>query len=235
MSNISDLAYHFAKKNKKKIIEQFIAKNIIGNKNPEFIFMAGAPGAGKTEYSKNLMKTLQEKVETNGIVRIDADEIRKIFKDMGYDGKNSDDYKRGCIKGIEILFDQCIKNKYHTIIDSTFSSFNVVSKNIQAAIKIKATVTLIYLYQDPTVAWGFTKLREKEEGRSISKEFFISSLFQSIANVDRIKKEYGDKITVWLVEKNIKNQDENVTINIDKLDNYIKIKQDSESLNKILI
>jgi len=235
MPDISDLAYRFAKKNKKQIIDQFIDKNIIGNKNPEFIFMAGAPGAGKTEYSKNLMKTLSEKVETNGIVRIDADEIRNIFKPMGYDGKNSDDYKRGCIKGIEILFDQCIKNKYHTIIDSTFSSLNVVSKNIQASIKIKATITLIYLYQDPAVAWGFTKLREKEEGRRISKEFFVSSLFQSIDNVNKIKELYGDKITVWLVEKNIKNQDEKVMFNVDRLDNYIKIKQDIESLNKILI
>lgn len=190
MNNLSEQSFKFAKKNKKKILDQFIDNQIKSNRNPVHIFMAGAPGVGKTETSKWLVKALRKRSFFSGVVRIDADEIRNIFKPLGYDGKNSDDFKRACVKGMEILYDSCLKNGYHTIIDGTFSSLSVAQKNIKAALKIKAMVFIVYVHQDPLVAWGFTKIREKEEGRRITKSIFIDSLFKSIYNVNEIKKEY---------------------------------------------
>lgn len=234
MENISDEAFKFAKKNKKLIISKFIDNNIKANQNPVFIFMAGAPGVGKTETSKWLINILKKESLVNGVARIDADEIREIFRPMGYDGKNSDNYKRGCIKGIEILFDHCLKNKYHTIVDGTLASLGVAQKNIESAINIKAHIFIIYVYQDPLVAWGFAKIREKEEGRTIKKDMFINSLFKSIFNVNAIKQIYKEKVEIWLAEKDITNKTKNIKFNISNIDNYLKINYNAETLNNIL-
>ncbi|HKK54592.1 MAG TPA: zeta toxin family protein [Patescibacteria group bacterium] len=235
MNNISDESFRFAKKHKKEIIKKFISDDIKSNNKPVFIFMAGAPGAGKTEWSQKLIKILEKRSLNNGIVRIDADEIRNIFRPLGYNGKNSDKYKRGCIKGIEILFDNCVKNKYHTIIDGTFSSIGVVQKNIKSALKINANIFIVYVYQDPLIAWGFTKIRERDEGRKIKKDMFINSLFKSILNVNIIKKEYKKKVEVWLVEKDISNtKTKNIKFNIDNIDNYLKLKYNRKTLNELI-
>lgn len=234
MINTSDEAYKFAKKSKKDIINAFVDNEVKSNKSPIFIFMAGAPGVGKTETSKWIVNILKKRKLVSGIVRIDADEIRKIFVPFGYNGKNSDDYKRACVKGMEILFDHCLKNRYHTIIDGTFSSLDVAKRNIKAAEKNNAIIYIVYVYQDPLIAWGFTKIREKEEGRKINKEIFLNSLFKSIINVNLIKEEYQDKVEVWLVEKNIINEMKNIKFNIDKIDNYLKLKYNHKKLKKLL-
>jgi len=234
MENISEASFRFAKKNKKFIIENFASVNIKSNEKPVFIFMAGAPGAGKTETSKWLIDILKKESLVNGIVRIDADEIREIFRPIGYNGKNSDEYKRGCMKGMEILFDYCLKNRYHTIIDGTFASLSVAQKDIELAIGKKAEIFIIYVYQDPQVAWGFTKVREKEEGRRVRKEMFIDSLFKSIYNVNFIKQKYKDRIEIWLVEKDISNNTKNIKFNIENIDNYLIINYNAETLDNIL-
>lgn len=61
MNDMSEKAYIFAKKNKQKIIERFIGSDVSQNDNPIFLFMAGAPGAGKTEFSRYLVIILKEK------------------------------------------------------------------------------------------------------------------------------------------------------------------------------
>lgn len=231
--DISEEAFKFAKKNKKKIIEEFIEDNVSSNNSPIFIFMAGAPGAGKTEFSKELKKSLEQKME-NGIVRIDADEVREIFRPLGYNGKNSDEYKRGCAKGVEILFDNCIKNKYHTIIDGTLSSRKVAEKNIRTAMEVNANIFVIYVYQDPLVAWRVTKAREKKEGRRIEVELFVRSLFYSISNVDMIKEEYKDRVELWLITKDIFHKTKDVKYDIDSIDKYLQFKYNRKELKKII-
>jgi UDP-N-acetylglucosamine kinase len=235
MDTTSEEAYRYAKKNKKLIISKFLGDKLESNEKPIFIFMAGAPGAGKTEFSKTLIGILKKSGRVKDIARIDADEIREIFKPMGYDGKNSDEYKRGCVKGIETLFDYCLKNKYHTVIDGTFASINVAERNIEAALSVKAVVFIVYVYQDPLVAWGFAKIREKDEGRKIEKELFTNALFKSLSNVNTIKRKYNEKVEVWLVEKDITNTAvKNIRFNIDNIDNYLKIAYNPETLNNIL-
>ncbi|HZJ41274.1 MAG TPA: zeta toxin family protein [Candidatus Saccharimonadales bacterium] len=234
MNDISEQAYRLIKKNKKQIINQFIPESASTNKRPIFMFMAGAPGAGKTEFSKNLIKILTKKIVVNGMIRIDADEIRELFRDIGYNGKNSDLFKRGCIKGVEILYDRCLKKKYHTVLDGTLSFVNIARRNIDAALKVGAKVFIVYVYQDPVIAWGFSQIREQKEGRRIEKAFFVKSLFDSIKNVNMLKQEYGNKIEVWLVEKNFAHNVENIKYNVDNIDSYLKIAYNSDTLINIL-
>lgn len=223
MTDLSDQAYRFIKKNKKQIISKFIPDKIQSNNQPIFIFMAGAPGTGKTEFSKNLIKIIEKRTPAKGIARIDADEIRNLFVGMGYDGKNSDIFKRGCIKGVEILFDHCLKNGYNTVLDGTLAFLDVAQRDINAALQRNAKIFIVYVYQDPLIAWGFSKIREKEEGRRIEKDFFVQSLFKSINSVNKLKKEYSENIEVWLVEKDISNDVKNIKFNINNIDNYLKI------------
>ena len=71
------------------------------SKHPVSIFMAGSPGAGKTEFSKRLVELV---IGEDGSlpVRIDADEIREIIP--GYNGSNSNIFQGASARGVEILY-----------------------------------------------------------------------------------------------------------------------------------
>jgi hypothetical protein len=51
-------------------------------------------------------------------------------------------------------------------------------------------VAIFYIYQDPLIAWKFTQIREKVEGRYIPKEAFIDAFFNAKENVEKMKKEF---------------------------------------------
>lgn len=226
MENLSGLEY--IKRNKLLIIEKF-AKNefYTSSEIPATIFMAGSPGAGKTEFSKNLIEILEKP-----IVRIDADDIRDIIP--GYNGANSDKFQRACIKGVEILYDYVLRNKMDAIVDGTFASFDVAKRNIERALEKNRKVAIFYIFQRPELAWKFTKIREEKEGRHISSEVFIDAFFKSKENVDKIKNIFRSRVTVFLVEKDFENNMEKFNINIDRIDNFLKINYTFKNLKDIL-
>ena len=79
-------AIEFAKRNKNRIARELTAPNIyMPEKQPISVFMAGSPGAGKTELSKSLIEML-EKDSDRRVVRIDGDEVRRYFPE--YTGNN---------------------------------------------------------------------------------------------------------------------------------------------------
>lgn len=101
MDNIEESAKEWVKRNKKQIIEKFAnLKNFPPVENPFTMFMAGSPGAGKTEFSKTFIKDYPGNVK---IVRIDADEIRELIPDY----KEGKAYKvqGAAALGVEKLFD----------------------------------------------------------------------------------------------------------------------------------
>lgn len=66
-------AVAYVKVNQKQLLNHFVA-DVQSTRKPVSIFMAGSPGAGKTEFSKHL---IDEIMGAKGkIVRIDPDEIR---------------------------------------------------------------------------------------------------------------------------------------------------------------
>jgi UDP-N-acetylglucosamine kinase len=226
---IHQRAIKYIKENKKELFEKFAGDNICpSQENPISIFMAGSPGAGKTEFSKNLIKDFQLE-----IIRIDADDIRGWIP--GYNGKNSDDVQGASALGVEKIYDYVLKKKKSCLLDATFANFKISSENICRSIQKKRPVVIYYIYQDPIVAWKFTKAREIVEGRVVPKDIFIKSFFQAKNNVNAIKEIYGKNVRLNIVEKNLENNKlENLYLNIDKIDNYIKIDYNEETLIPLL-
>ena len=80
-------AEEFARSNKKRIAKEITdTSKYVADDIPVSAFMAGSPGAGKTEYSQNLISIL-EKNKKHKVIRIDGDDLRSYLP--GYTGKNS--------------------------------------------------------------------------------------------------------------------------------------------------
>ena len=61
LSQDSEEAKKFIKKNKNLLFEKFASDKIFKpNEKPISLFMAGSPGAGKTEYSKRFFSPMNE-------------------------------------------------------------------------------------------------------------------------------------------------------------------------------
>jgi UDP-N-acetylglucosamine kinase len=227
-------AIEFTKKNKKLIISTFadISKHP-QESNPISVFMAGSPGAGKTEFSKRLISELKnKKIITTDPVRIDPDDLRELLP--GYTGNNSHIFQAASSVGVEKLYDHVIKNRLSAIIDGTFASKKSI-ENIERSIKKNRPVEIFFIYQDPKLAWEFTKKREKLEKRNIPKEAFIDAFFASKDNVNSVKKHYGDKVKLNLVIKNFDTNLEELKLNIDNIDHYIHIPYTKDELQKIIL
>ncbi len=194
--------------------------------------MAGCPGAGKTEFSKGLIEELNKNEPEAKIVRIDADEVKE--KIPQYDGTNSTEIQGASALGVQKLFDQVKKHRQSFILDGTFSNLKLATQNIESCIKRNFKTGVFYIYQDPLVAWGFSKKRERLEGRFVPKDFFIESLFSSYENVDKVKEMYKDKITLYLVIKDIQNKVKKTFFNIQRVADHLKIPYNKQNLQRAI-
>ena len=199
--------------------------------SPATIFMAGSPGAGKTEFSKNMIIKFNNKYDYP-IVRIDADEIRELCP--GYNGNNSHLFQGAVSIGVNKLYDYVLKKKYNVLLDSTFSSLKYAKENIERAINRDREVDVYYIYQNPVIAWEFTLKREKIENRKITLDVFVEDFFKAKENVNEVKHIFKKKVNIHLIKKDYNNGIEKYWINIDKIDNYIKFVYTQNSLyNKL--
>ena len=196
--------------------------------------MAGSPGAGKTEASKDFIveaeKTINQKlgaVKEYQIVRIDGDEIRDMLP--GYNGSNSGLFQGAISKGVDKLIDHCFHKKLNMLVDGTFSSSNSIT-NIERAIKHGRTPHIIYVYQDPLRAWELTKARETKDGRAIPLDAFIDSFFKARENINEAKNRWGSKIRLHYAERDFSTNLIKYRINIDNIDKYFEIKYNKTSL-----
>lgn len=196
-------AVTFARRNKKSIAKK-IVQGYSSSDRPLAIFMAGAPGAGKTEYARQLVKEFNK--DTQEVLHIDADELRSEF--LEYTGSNSHEFQSAMIILVEKIVDLVFQNKISFILDGTLSSFSVADKNIRRAIKKGYQVWIFVINQDPIVSWEFTKKREQVEGRKITKEIFIKKLIGAIKTVQAIcdQEDFHNSVLVFPVEKTYNNQ-----------------------------
>ena len=199
-------------------------------KNPFSMFMAGSPGAGKTEFSKSFISTYPDK--NTKIVRIDADEIRDLIP--FYKDGNAYKVQGAAGLGVTKLFDYVQHHNQNVIVDGTFSDFNISLNNVQRALKHDRKVGIFYIYQDPMVAWEFTKKREQIEGRHVTKDMFIRSFFNAKENVNKIKEMLGNKIELYLVEKDYTNNLKKPYFNINRVEDFLKIGYNKEDLEGLL-
>lgn len=229
----SDEALAYVKKHDKELIQKYASvEKYPPVENPLTIFMAGSPGAGKTEFSKTLIKLLHERTPDLKIVRIDPDEIRSDIPT--YTGKNSSVVQRACLTGARNIFYYVLKHGQNFIYDGTLSSYDSARTDVSLSINKGRKVGLFYIHQDPVVSWELTKKREVLEGRPVPKEAFIKAYFVSRENVNTIKAEFGKSVSIYFIEKNYFKGTVKYRINIDKIDSFVKNEYNPRSLERML-
>ncbi len=236
---ISTEAYEWVKNNSNILIDSIAGRYLDYEEGRVSVFMAGAPGAGKTEFSRCLIRDMFG-LDTTLIVRIDPDEIR-IKIPMYVQGK-AELFNRATTKGVEILVDHCFDRKLDKsfLLDGTLSNCDIARKNIDRALERERKVMIYFVYKDPVIAWDFTQKREKIEGRNIPKESFVNQYFGSIETVNVLKQEYGNKIQIDLVQLSTQNSnppliaDYKFNFNIASVDGYIKTRYSKSQLIELL-
>ncbi|MDO8598772.1 MAG: zeta toxin family protein [bacterium] len=195
---LSQEALAYIKREKRQLLTRFVDPDVHKpSEHPVTLFMAGSPGAGKTEISKRLVES--ELFAGNQPVRIDADDIRAIFP--GYTGNNSHVFQAACSVGVSMLYFACLKKRLNVIMDATFAYARAL-ENVQLSLNKQRNVELHYLYQDPRIAWEFTQKREATEGRRVSLEVFIEAFLGARHNIVQSYEHFGNRITVNVLLRN---------------------------------
>ncbi len=228
---LEEQALGFAKVNKRDISKRLTDKSIyLSEEHPVSVFMAGSPGAGKTEASKSLIENMTD--GKNDILRIDPDELRTEFP--GYTGDNSYVFQRGVSVLVERIHDLALKQSQSFLLDGTLSKYEKSKQNIARSLKRGRDVQILYVYQDPLLAWEFVCAREAIEGRKIKLEDFINQYFGAREAVNKLKFEFGSSVKVDLLLKNNDNSNRIYKANIDKIDNHVPEKYTAADLEEHL-
>lgn len=214
---------------KRKIVLDLIKKSDAQSEaEPAAFFMAGLPGSGKTEISKNLIKESGVK-----LFRIDMDEIAECLS--GYTPERADEFRKPATSILSECLSYALHHNISFMLDGTFGSSRAIH-NIERSLKRGFKVQIVYALQDPKLAWKFTLAREKVEHRAIKFEGFVDSYYKTIGNLQQLLAGYGNEITLdiaiktpdnkigqWLRGVDIEQFDEvlNPEYNKDKLKQYI--------------
>lgn len=225
---IEDAALDFVSQNRRRIARQLTdLVTYPAEKSPVAVFMAGSPGAGKTEVSQHLIKTLG-----GPVLRIDPDDYRKLIP--GYNGKNSNLFQRAVGKIVEKVLDEAFGKGQSFILDGTLSNYEVALRNVRRALTKGWAVLILYVFLEPCQAWRFVKDREALDGRNIPVDVFIGQYFAARDVVDRLKEELGRKIKVDLLIRNLDGGKSGYEGNIQAIDGYVKETYDTRSLSDAL-
>lgn len=224
-------AIEFANKHKREIAKRLTDPSIYPPEaNPVSVFMAGSPGAGKTEASIELLNALQK--DGAKVLRIDPDELRQEFAE--YTGNNSRLFQGAVSILVERIHDLALDQKQSFLLDGTLSHYEVARKNINRSLKRKRTVQILYVYQEPRLAWQIVQAREAVEGRNIPPVQFIDQYFAARDVVNRLKRELGAEIQVDLLMKNNDGSGRFYRAGVDQIDNHIAEKYDRAALEQML-
>lgn len=222
-------AVTYIKSHEKELVSHFCPPSICHSvEHPVTLFMAGSPGAGKTEVSKGLVRRFQDVP-----IRIDADEIRSMCP--GYEGSNAHLFQKAANKGVNILYDYARHHSINCIVDGTFAYKDAVG-NVEKSLNRNRKVEIWFVYQEPVRAWEFTQAREAHELRRVSKEIFMKGFFDSRTNVRMVKEKFGRKIEVNILVKDYIADTQNLYLNVStkELDHAIKNKYSEEILKQML-
>ena len=190
--------------------------------------MAGSPGAGKTEASIELLKEL----DGTPIIRIDPDELRTEFKE--YDGTNAWLFQKAVSVLVEKIHDLALQQGQSFLLDGTLSNYEKSLDNVKRSLKKGRVVQMLYVYQEPLLAWHFVQAREAAEGRRILKEDFVKQYFAARDVVNRLKQEFGKEIGVDLLLKNNDNSNRMYKAGVDQIDHHVPEKYTRADVVKLL-
>lgn len=225
-----DEAIAFAKANKKRIGRDRTNKATFPPEDePVSVFMAGSPGAGKTEASIALLNLFSD----TKILRIDPDELRNEFP--AYTGGNAWLFQGAVSILVEKIIDLALEQRQSFLLDGTLANHRLAKSNIERSLKRKRYVQILYVYQDPILAWEFVQARERTEGRRILPEHFVGQYFAARDVVNTLKLEFGKQIRVDLLLKNIDNSGRLYKAGVDKIDYHIPERHTKASLEAVLM
>ncbi len=211
------------KANQQKVINSCVGRDPRAAKLA--FFMAGIPGAGKTEFVEGLQGSLQRKH-----IVIEHDKLVEYI-----DGYKPEDYynfrKAGSVL-VTKLFKYCLEKGYSFIFDGTLSHDNGY-KNIKKALDHGYSVVVIYIHQDIVSAWKLTQDRELVKKRSIERNGFIETCRKITISLQKIFTAFADNenFAFWVVKKNgAPGLENSTTILYDHAGGGTGSKQDVESL-----
>jgi predicted ABC-type ATPase len=213
---IAAQAVEFAKANRTKISRILTDRlQFPAEKQPVSVFMAGSPGAGKTEASKLFL----EEIGANNVIRLDPDDLRHYFD--AYQGNNSYLFQSAVSLIVERSLDFAFKNGQSFLLDGTLSNYDVAHRNIERSLRRNRHVLIMFVYQKPEFAWEFVQAREKEEGRRIEPGVFVGQFLGAQTVVNELKGKFGSRIQVDLLVKNNKGHTRFYHDNVDEIERYI--------------
>lgn len=228
---IEEEALIYAKKHRTEIARRLTnPATFLRETNPVSVFMAGSPGAGKTEASIELLNL--KAADGAKVLRIDPDELRELLP--SYNGANSWLFQRAVIPIVERIHDLALDQQQSFLLDGTLSNYNVAEKNIQRSLKRDRTVQILYVYQEPEQAWKFVQAREAAEGRRIQPEDFVRQYFAAREVVNRLKVGLGKRIQVDLLMKNNDGSHQFYRAGVDQIDNHIPEKYSVADVRRML-
>lgn len=161
-SQIAEEAVAFARANRRHIARELTDPAIyMPEAEPVSVFMAGSPGAGKTEASIELLGSFPGW----NILRIDPDELRDRFP--GYTGGNAWLFQSAVARIVDAVLDKAFERQLSFVLDGTFASYEVARRNVKRSLDRGRVVQILYVYQEPRLAWGsFAPERLPKDGES---------------------------------------------------------------------
>ena len=206
------------------ILKMLQAAGVKPDDEPGAFFMAGLPGAGKTEISHGIIKDFKIP-----ILRIDMDEIAE--KLPGYNPAKADVFRKTATTILSEAFSYAVRHNIDFLMDGTFGG-SKACENIERCLKRGYSVKIVYAYQKPKLAWEFTLAREKVEHRAIKFDGFVETYYKTIRNIQEVSRKYGNKISIDIAIKNEKNQVGEWMRNIDasKIDEIVDIEYNKDKL-----
>lgn len=209
-------AIAFARAHKKVIAKRLTDKAIHApEEEPVSVFMAGSPGAGKTEASLELLNFFSDSPP----LRIDPDELRSELP--GYTGGNAWLFQAAVSILVEKIIDLAFDNRQSFLLDGTLANLEKARDNIRRSLRKGRYVQVLYVYQDPLLAWQFVQAREEAEGRRIRPEHFVDQYFAARDVVNTLKLEFGKEVHVDLLLKHLDNSSRLYKAGVDKIDYHI--------------
>lgn len=216
----------WAKSNKKTLVSKVIGNVVAQSQTkPVAIFLAGIPGAGKTEFINRLLGN------NPWVVKIDLDEIVKLFPN--YNPKNYYKYRTAA----NIIVDECViycrKHSLNFVLDGTFGYGKAVD-NIKSALK-RHDVFIFYVWKDPVKAWQLTKDRELITNRAIDRDGFIRACDNVPDNLIKVQETFGNRVSIIALKKDGIDDDFQMTHNKQIIDDLLQKRYTKDELEQLIL
>ncbi|RJY06014.1 hypothetical protein D5R81_18195 [Parashewanella spongiae] len=99
-------------------------------------------------------------------------------------------------------------------------------------LKRERIVLIIFVFQEPSLAWKFVQAREKVEDRRIQPETFIEQFLGAQSVIRQVKTKYGDAVKVDLLLKNTDDSPKEYRDNIADMEQHTNKNTQSQRFGK---